>query len=743
LAVIMVLLCSSLEPRISDANCLRLDQADRTDFQKLLVELTECATDNLQYYEAQSGDTELKFASQFSKLIDLIDGNIRPLSESLFGMARRYDFAGMRANGYRSLLFVTERCCRRLLNVATHVRNGRQSLLFRSGHYQRELKAYISCLDQLHYCLHYAERLPAFSAPGSLFVDESVYTTDPEAKDLMLQAECIAQECFYGRCLGFQFCDSVHATLLAISIGMATFAEDYKNRDRRGLAKWASTLANSSRHLYDHEGRAAAVVNMTRNATVDFCLSFWNSAENPFFQSLPMIMCPSPAVSEVFHIPPTAFQLPRVLPHSPGAFYSQIPDKVNIAPPVAHRGPDAVACRLLCHRARVGMTWLLGNLPPDTVAPSNCLIFHVHGGGFVAQSSRSQEVYLRHWARDLDCPIVSVDYSLAPKNPFPRALEEVFFSYAWCLNNFRALGSTGQRIIAVGDSAGGNLILSMSIRCVQFGIRPPDLLLPIYTPALIRFTPSPSRLMAIMDPLLPVGILTRCLLAYAGIDEGSLLGQLAENGLAASSSSANAAAAAASKSSAPPDSAHSDEIFSWDDWTAGEPAGDEASSLSSSGVGGRLPVSRSAPALPQQLQSPRPERRRQAQQQQQRGASELDFLAQLGERHFAQSPIETPLTKIRIAGPFIIPLDPFMSPYLADDADLARLPPVHMIACRLDPCLDDSIMLARKLSELGRPVKLDVLSDLPHGFLNFNLTSRDAKAGSDFVVQRLREAMSD
>lgn len=37
----------------------------------------------------------------------------------------------------------------------------------------------------------------------------------------------------------------------------------------------------------------------------------------------------------------------------------------------------------------------------------------------------------------------------------------------------------------------------------------------------------------------------------------------------------------------------------------------------------------------------------------------------------------------------------------------------------MDPCLDDCIMLAKKLKGLGKSVGLDVLSGLPHGFLSF------------------------
>ena len=63
-------------------------------------------------------------------------------------------------------------------------------------------------------------------------------------------------------------------------------------------------------------------------------------------------------------------------------------------------------------------------------------------------------MYLRSWAKELSVPILSIDYSLAPEAPFPRALEECFFVYAWCLNNFHHLGTNGKRVCVAGDSAG-------------------------------------------------------------------------------------------------------------------------------------------------------------------------------------------------------------------------------------------------------------------------------------------------
>lgn len=82
------------------------------------------------------------------------------------------------------------------------------------------------------------------------------------------------------------------------------------------------------------------------------------------------------------------------------------------------------------------------------------LLIHCHGGGFVAQSSRSHEVYLRTWTSELDIPILSIDYSLAPEAPYPRAVEEVLYAYVWALKHANSmLGSTVKKVIFIGEYA--------------------------------------------------------------------------------------------------------------------------------------------------------------------------------------------------------------------------------------------------------------------------------------------------
>lgn len=95
---------------------------------------------------------------------------------------------------------------------------------------------------------------------------------------------------------------------------------------------------------------------------------------------------------------------------------------------------------------------------PSVLPPSPALIIHCHGGGFVAQSSRSHEMYLRDWACQLKVPILSIDYSLAPRAPFPRAMEEALYAYCWAINNAHIMGSTAEKVILVGELKGGCIL---------------------------------------------------------------------------------------------------------------------------------------------------------------------------------------------------------------------------------------------------------------------------------------------
>lgn len=125
-------------------------------------------------------------------------------------------------------------------------------------------------------------------------------------------------------------------------------------------------------------------------------------------------------------------------------------------------------------------------------------------------------MYLKEWADHLDVPILSIDYSLAPEAPFPCAVEEIFFAYCWVLQNLKVLGTTGENIVFVGDSAGANLLTSCVTQCIEMGIRKPKGMMAIYGAFVLDHVVTPSRFLGLIEVILPYNVFMRCIHGYTG-----------------------------------------------------------------------------------------------------------------------------------------------------------------------------------------------------------------------------------
>lgn len=85
-----------------------------------------------------------------------------------------------------------------------------------------------------------------------------------------------------------------------------------------------------------------------------------------------------------------------------------------------------------------------------------CIIFY-HGGGFVYNAAPHHFTLAKNLAKALKAKVIFPDYRLAPKYPFPTAVEDAFYTYTYVLENADVLGIDKNRIALCGDSAGGNL----------------------------------------------------------------------------------------------------------------------------------------------------------------------------------------------------------------------------------------------------------------------------------------------
>lgn len=104
-------------------------------------------------------------------------------------------------------------------------------------------------------------------------------------------------------------------------------------------------------------------------------------------------------------------------------------------------------------------------------------IVFIHGGGWVAGSIESYTNILSILSKELEIPIVAIDYRLAPEYKFPAGFND-------CLDIVKLVAKKigHKNIILMGDSAGGNLCAAVSQKLrddFSFRIRKQILLYPV------------------------------------------------------------------------------------------------------------------------------------------------------------------------------------------------------------------------------------------------------------------------
>src|SRR5690242_6710030 len=100
-----------------------------------------------------------------------------------------------------------------------------------------------------------------------------------------------------------------------------------------------------------------------------------------------------------------------------------------------------------------------GVVPLRIIAPEGepkGTFLHLHGGGWTLGDSDGQDPRLQRLARETGLTVVSVEYRLAPENPYPAGPDDCEAAALGLLGDQGAVGvgASGRRAIG-GDSAGG------------------------------------------------------------------------------------------------------------------------------------------------------------------------------------------------------------------------------------------------------------------------------------------------
>lgn len=139
------------------------------------------------------------------------------------------------------------------------------------------------------------------------------------------------------------------------------------------------------------------------------------------------------------------------------------------------------------------------------------VILHCHGGGYSTGSSLYARTLTSKLADSTSMDVLCFDYRLAPENPYPAATEDAM--RVW--NYLMLLGYGARDVIVTGDSAGGNLALSLVLKLKQ-----EERLLPRGLVLMSPWTDLTSsgksfQTKAEVDPVLDSAYIDRMIKAYA------------------------------------------------------------------------------------------------------------------------------------------------------------------------------------------------------------------------------------
>jgi len=100
--------------------------------------------------------------------------------------------------------------------------------------------------------------------------------------------------------------------------------------------------------------------------------------------------------------------------------------------------------------------------PKKIQGPMPCL-YWMHGGGTMSGLPEQEDSTLYQMALEIGCVIVSVNYRLAPENPYPKPVNDCYEGLEYVANNPALFNIDTNKIAIGGGSAGGLLSTSCAI----------------------------------------------------------------------------------------------------------------------------------------------------------------------------------------------------------------------------------------------------------------------------------------
>ncbi|MDF2509656.1 MAG: alpha/beta hydrolase [Microbacterium sp.] len=97
------------------------------------------------------------------------------------------------------------------------------------------------------------------------------------------------------------------------------------------------------------------------------------------------------------------------------------------------------------------------------------VVLYVHGGGWVLGNSGTHDRLVRELANGVQAAIVFVEYERSPEAHHPVAIEQVYATARWIMDEGVSKGLDASRLAIAGDSVGGNMAAVVAILAKRRG----------------------------------------------------------------------------------------------------------------------------------------------------------------------------------------------------------------------------------------------------------------------------------
>jgi acetyl esterase len=108
---------------------------------------------------------------------------------------------------------------------------------------------------------------------------------------------------------------------------------------------------------------------------------------------------------------------------------------------------------------------------PKELSANAPIVIYYHGGGWFMPFSNLSDATARQYCNRFKAIIVALDYRTAPKYPFPTHINDSYSAFKWVVENAQKIGGNPDKIVVIGESAGGNIATVICQKAKNEGLK--------------------------------------------------------------------------------------------------------------------------------------------------------------------------------------------------------------------------------------------------------------------------------